>query len=68
MESFSQCLEAVKEYCREYMPDAAYNLWIKGIEEVSYSVDSAVVSVSSDFIRQTVESRYLSLLRQGLKR
>ena len=67
MESFSQCLEAVKEYCREYMPDAAYNLWIKGIEEVSYSVDSAVVSVSSDFIRQTVESRYLSLLHQGFE-
>ena len=67
MESFSQCLEAVKEYCREYMPDAAYNLWIKGIEAVSYSVDSAVVSVSSDFIRQTVESRYLSLLHQGFE-
>ena len=67
MESFSQCLEAVKEYCREYMPDAAYNLWIKGIEPVSYSVDSAVISVSSDFIRQTVESRYLNLLKQGFE-
>ena len=67
MESFSQCLEAVKEYCSEYMPDAAYNLWIKGIEPVSYSVDSAVISVSSDFIRQTVESRYLPLLKQGFE-
>ncbi len=67
MESFSQCLEAVKEYCREYVPDAAYNLWIKGIEAVSYSVDSAVISVSSDFIKQTVESRYLGLLRQGFE-
>ncbi len=63
MESFEQCLDAVKEYCRVNESETIYNLWLKGLEPVSYADGNATLSVSSDFIRTTVEDRYLPLLR-----
>lgn len=67
MESFSQCVDAVKEYCREQVTEAAFNLWFKGIEAETFSGDSAVLSTSSDFIRTTLETRYLPLLKEGFE-
>ncbi|MBQ8995882.1 MAG: chromosomal replication initiator protein DnaA [Oscillospiraceae bacterium] len=67
MESFSQCLDAVKEYCKQQITEAAYNLWIKGLEAESFSGDSAVLSTSSEFIRNGVETRYLPLLEEGFE-
>ena len=67
MESFSQCLDAVKEYCKQHITEAAYNLWIKGLEAESFSGDSAVLSTSSEFLRSNVESRYLNLLKEGFE-
>ena len=67
MDSFSQCLDAVKEYCRQHITEAAYNLWIKGLEAESFSGDSAVLSTSSEFLRSNVESRYLNLLKEGFE-
>ena len=60
MDSFSQCLDAVKEYCKQYITEAAYNLWINGLEAESFNGDSAVLSASSEFLRSNVESRYLN--------
>lgn len=67
MESFNQILEAVKEYCKPSVTMAAYNLWLSGLEPVSFSGDSAVISTSSDFIRGNVENRYLSLLKEAFE-
>ncbi len=67
MESFEQCLDAVKEYCRVNESETIYNLWLKGLEAVSYADGVATLSVSSDFIRTTVEDRYLPLLRTAFK-
>ena len=67
MESFSQCVDAVKEYCKQQLTDAAYNLWIKGIEPVSFSGDSAVLSTSSQFIREKVEVRFMPLLKEAFE-
>ncbi len=67
MESFEQCLTAVKDYCRVNESETIYNLWLKGIEAVSYTDGEAVLSVSSDFIKTTVEDRYGPLLRAAFK-
>jgi chromosomal replication initiator protein len=67
MDSFTQLLDAVKAYCRSKVNETAYNLWLRDIEPVSFSGDSAVVAVSSEFMRQIVEARYLSLLREGFE-
>ena len=65
MESFAQCLQAVKDYCQGYVTQAAYNLWLSGLEPVSFKGDTVVVSVSSDFIREGVENRYTPLLKEA---
>ena len=67
MESFSQCVDAVKEYCRGKVSEAAYNVWFKGIEADTFSGDSGVLTTSSDFIRTTLETRYLPLLKEGFE-
>ncbi len=67
MESFEQCLNAVKDYCRVNESETIYNLWLKGLEPVSYQDGAATLSVSSDFIKTTVEDRYLGLLGQAFE-
>ncbi len=67
MESFEQCLNAVKDYCRTNESETIYNLWLKGLEPVSYQDGTATLSVSSDFIKTTVEDRYLNLLGQAFQ-
>ena len=65
MESFEQCLSAVKEYCRLSEAETIYNLWLRGLEPVSYEDGTATLSVSTPFIKSTVEERYLPLLRRA---
>ena len=42
-----------------------YNIWLKGLEPVSFEGDVATLSVSSDFIKSMVEDRYLDLIKHG---
>ena len=65
MESFAQCLTAVKDFCRESESETIYNIWLKGLEPVSFEGDVATLSVSSDFIKSMVEDRYLDLIKHG---
>ncbi|MDO4565697.1 MAG: chromosomal replication initiator protein DnaA [Oscillospiraceae bacterium] len=65
MESFEQCLNAVKDYCRLSEAETIYNLWLKGLEPVSYDDGKATLSVSTAFIKSTVEERYLPLLKRA---
>ena len=65
MESLAQCLTAVKDFCRESESETIYNIWLKGLEPVSFEGDVATLSVSSDFIKSMVEDRYLDLIKHG---
>lgn len=65
MESFEQVFKAVKEYCRAMESETIYNLWLQGMDPVSYTDGQATLSVSTDFIKNTVEDRYLTLIRDG---
>lgn len=67
MESFAQCLDVVKEFCKEQESETIYNIWLKGIEPVSFEGGVATVSVSSDFIKTMVEERYLDLIKRGFR-
>lgn len=67
MESFEQVLSAVKDYCRVTESETIYNLWIQGLEPVSYSDGLATLSLSTDFIKSTVEDRYINLIKSGFK-
>ena len=67
MSSFDEVFAAVKEYCKERLVLATYNLFIDGIEPVSFEGSVATLSVRSDFVMGIVETRYKDLLREAFK-
>ena len=67
MDSFDEVFAAVKEYCKEHVVIATYNLFINDIEPVSFDGNKAVLSVRSEFVKNTLENRYLSLLQEAFR-
>ncbi len=65
MDSFDEIFAAVKDYCRQRLVDATYNLFIDGLEPVSFENGTATISVRSDFIRGMVQERYTDLLNEA---
>ena len=67
MESFEQCLNAVKDYCKKNESETIYNLWLRGIQPVSYSDGTATISVSTGFIKNMIEERYMPLIKSAFE-
>lgn len=67
MNSFDEVFCAVKDYCKERVVSATYNLFIDGIEPVSFEGNIATLSVRSDFLRGVVTERYTNLLSEAFK-
>ena len=67
MNSFDEVFAAVKSYCKERLVDATYNLFIDGLEPVSFEKNTVTIAVRSDFIRSNVQERYGDLLREAFK-
>ena len=67
MDSFNDVLSAAKAYCKERLVDATYNLYIDGLEAVSFEGSGKVVlAVRNDFICTIVRDRYTPLLKEAL--
>ena len=64
MNSFDEVFAAVKEYCKERVVGATYDLFIGDIEPISFDGNSAELSVRSEFVKNTLENRYLKLLKK----
>ena len=68
MDSFTDVLVAAQQYCRENMVEPAYNLYIDGLEPVSFEDSSRIVlSVRNEFIRKIVNDKWLPLLKSAFK-
>ena len=68
MDSFNDVLNAAKSYCKERLVDATYNLYIDGLEPVSFEGSGEVaLSVRNDFICKIINDRYLPLLCEAFK-
>ncbi len=67
MDSFKEVFSAVKEFCRERLVPATYNLFIDNLEAVSFEGDEAVLAARSDFVRGIIVDRYRPLLEQGFE-
>lgn len=68
MNSFNDVLKAAQAYCKERLVDATYNLYIDGLEPVSFeSSGQIVLQVRNDFICKIVRERYLDLLQDAFK-
>ncbi len=65
MESFEQVFEAVSDYCATQMSATSHSLFIKQLKPVSMGGDTAVLSISSDFLRNTVQEKYSGMLEEG---
>ena len=52
MDSFEDVLEAAQAYCKTQMAEPTYNLYIDGLEPISFEDSSHItrVSVRNDFI------------------
>ncbi len=68
MDSFMDVLVAAQAYCRQNMQEPTYNLYIDGLEPISFEDSSKItLSVRNDFIRKIVNDRYLGLLKSAFK-
>ena len=61
-------LEAAQAYCKTQMAEPTYNLYIDGLEPISFEDSSHItLSVRNDFICKIVTDRYLGLLKEAFK-
>ncbi len=65
MDSFDEVFSAVKGYCKQRLVDATYNLFIDGLEPISFENGVVTISVRSDFIKGMVQERYAELLKEA---
>lgn len=67
MNSFDEVFQAVKEFCRERIVPASYTLFIEGIKPISFEAGVVTLQISSEFLRNMVEQRYVALLKEGFQ-
>ncbi len=67
MSSFDEVFAAVKEYCKERLALATYNLFIDGIEPAAFEEGTATLRVRSEFILGIVDTRYRDLLAEAFR-
>ena len=67
MNSFNEVFSAIKDYCKENLVFASYNLWISDINPISFDGEKAkaVLEIQSEFKYKTVNSRYMPLLKEA---
>lgn len=68
MNSIYDVLDAAKAYCKERLVDATYNLYIDGLEPVSFeNSNHFILGARSDFIAKIINDRYLALLTEAFQ-
>ncbi|MDL2253698.1 chromosomal replication initiator protein DnaA, partial [Ruminococcaceae bacterium OttesenSCG-928-I18] len=60
-------LSAAKEYCKERVAPATYNLFFVDLSPVSFENGLALVGVRSDFVRGVLEERYVPMLKEAFQ-
>lgn len=65
MNSFEEVFAAVKNYCKERLAEASYNLFINGLQPVSMEDSVVTLNTQSEFLKGVLESRYTPLLEEA---
>lgn len=65
VESFDQVFTAVCEYCRSYLSDVNYTLWIEDLEPVQFVGLTAYLKAKSKFKRNIIVEKYGDILSKG---
>lgn len=67
MDSYVEIFSAVKNYCKERVAPATYDLFFADLSPVTFENGGAVVGVRSDFVRGVLVDRYMDMLREGFQ-
>lgn len=67
MESFKEVFDLVKSHCRDQVNEIAYELWIKVIQPVKLEGGTAYLYVNSEFQKNILEDKYLTLLKNAFE-
>ena len=67
MNSLNEIFGAVKDYCKEHVAGATYDLFFSDMEPVSFENNTAQIRVRSEFVKGVVEERYIPLLSEGFR-
>ncbi len=67
MNSFDEIFIAVQNYCKERIVPASYTLFIEGIKPISFENNEVVLRITSEFLKNMIEQRYLSLISDGFR-
>ncbi len=65
MESFMQVFSLVKDYCKDEIPEIAYNCWIKPLEPYRMENDTAFLLVKEAYAKQVVQKNYVPRLMEA---
>ncbi len=67
MDSFDEIFLAVKDYCKQRIVPASYTLFIEGMKPISFENNEVELRITSEFLKNMIEQRYLSLISDGFK-
>ncbi len=65
MDSFEDVFLAVKEYCKERVTGPAYTVFFQRLEIRDFDGSTVTILAHAEFIRTSLNSRYLSLLKEA---
>lgn len=65
VESFDQVFAAVCDYCKSYLSDVNYTLWIEDLEPVQFVGLTAYLKAKSKFKRNIIIEKYGDILSKG---
>ena len=66
LDSFEDVFLAVKEYCKERVAAPAYTVFFQRLEIGDFDGTTVVIIAHADFIRTTISSRYMALIKEAL--
>lgn len=65
MDSYVDILAAVKNYCKERVAPATYDLFISELSPISYAGGIATVGVRSEFLKGVLKERYIDMISEA---
>ncbi len=67
MESFNDVFVAVKQYCSQKIVKASFDLFIEPMEAGRMEGDTAILYVSNEWAKGTIEARFIPILKEGFE-
>lgn len=67
MDSYVDLFAAAKNYCKERVAPATYDLFFADLSPISFENGVACIGVRSDFVRGVLADRYMDMLAEALQ-